>query len=89
MQYIDIRTTAVWFIALIIYSVQYRVAVFIVLHFVKRFVSDSSVLFQCSYYHDFYCSWPASRLRYRAIVGYSPPTGQHISAIFLNVTITV
>ena len=31
-------TTAVWFIALIKYSGEYRVDVFIVLHFVKRFV---------------------------------------------------
>ena len=63
--------------------------VFIVVHFVKMFVWDSSVLNQYSYYRDFYCSWPASRLYDIAIVGYSTPPGQQVSEILWNITIPV
>ena len=63
--------------------------VFIVLHFVKRFLWDCSVWTQYSYYRDFYYLWPESHLRDCAIVGYSPPPGQHVSTIFWNITITV
>ena len=89
MHYIDIHNTAVWFIASIKYSGKYRVTVFIVLHFVRSFVWDCSVLTQYSYYRDLYCSWPASRLRDRAIVDYIPPPGQQVSAILWNITIHV
>ena len=61
----------------------------LVLHFVKRFVWYHSVLSQYSYFRDFYCSWPASRLRDRTIVGYSPPPGQQVSEILWNINITV
>ena len=47
---------------------------FIVLHFVKRFVWESSVLPQWIYYCDFYFLCPSSRLRDRAIIGYGSPT---------------
>ena len=61
---------------------------FIVLHVVKSFVRYCSVFTQYSYYRDF-CLWPESRLRDRTIVGYSPTPGQQVSAILLNITITV
>ena len=38
--------------------------VFIVVHLVKRFVWDRSVFTQHSYYREFFCSGPASRIRY-------------------------
>ena len=61
----------------------------IVLQSVKRFVWDHSVLTQYSYYRDFYCSWPASRLHDRGIVGYIPQLYQQVSTILWNITITV
>ena len=45
------------------YEGEYIVTVFTVLHFVKRCMCDRSVLTQYSYYSDFFCSWPALRLR--------------------------
>ena len=65
------------------------VTVFIVLHFVKRFVWDRSVFIQYSYNRDFFCSVPASRLRDHVIVGYSPTPGQQLSKILLNINITI
>ena len=44
------------------YEVEYRVTVFEVLHFVKRFVWFRSVFTQYSYYCDFFYSGPASRI---------------------------
>ena len=38
---------------------------FIVLHFVFKIVWDRSVFTQYSYYRDFFCSGPASRLHYQ------------------------
>ena len=57
-------TNAVWFIASIKHQGKYRVTVFIVVHLVKRFVWDRSVFTQHSYYREFFCSGPASRIRY-------------------------
>ena len=61
----------------------------IVLHFVKRFEWNRSVLTQYSYYHDFFSLWPASRLCDHAIFGYSPLPGQRVSTILWNITTTV
>ena len=61
----------------------------IVLHFVKRFVWDRSVLTQYIYYRDFYCLWAVSRIRDCAIVGYSPPPDQQSIVILWHITITV
>ena len=55
-------TTAVWFIASILYQGKYRVTVFLVLIFVKRFVWYCLFFTQYSYYCDFFCSGPAPRL---------------------------
>ena len=63
-------TTAVLFSALIKYSGQYMVTVFIVLHFVKSFLINIFVFNQNSYYCDFFCSGPASRLRERNCHGW-------------------
>ena len=66
MYYIDIHTTVVWYIALVWYLRQYRMTVFnTVLHVVDMFVWDCSFFNQYSYYRDFFCSWPASRLHDR------------------------
>ena len=62
MQLIDIHTTAILFIASKQYSGRIRVTIFIVLQFVKSFVWDWSVFTQYSYYCDFLCSRPESRL---------------------------
>ena len=43
----------------------------IVLHLVKRFVWYLSIFTKYSYYREFYCSWPASRLCDRDIVDFS------------------
>ena len=48
-----------------------------------------SVLTQYSYNRNFYCSWPASYIRGRSIVGYSPPQGQQVSTTLQNSTIIV
>ena len=60
-----------------------------VLHLVKMFVWNRLVLTQYSYYRDFYCLWPSSPLHDCTIVGYSPPTGQQLSAILWNINLTV
>ena len=59
------NTNDIWFIASIKYSGQNRLTVFIVLHFVKRFVWDCSAFTQYSSYCELFCLGPASRLRDR------------------------
>ena len=55
-------TTLVWFIALIKHQGQYRMTVFIVLHFVKKFVWYRSVYTKYSYYRDLFYSGTALHL---------------------------
>ena len=64
-------------------------ALFIVLHVVKSFMWNCSVFTQYSYYRDFFCSGAALRLRDCAIVGYSSTPGEQVSAILLDITITL
>ena len=62
MQFIDINTNSILFVASKKYSGQNKVTVFIVLHFVKMFVWDRSVFNKYSYCCDLFCLGPKSRL---------------------------